>query len=62
MIEQLAAFIAAFLVSAAVTTLATVFVRLFAVRIGAVARPQNDRWNRRAVPLLGGVAVWIGVT
>ena len=62
MINQFAAFIAAFLVSSAVTTLATVFVRLFAVRIGAVARPQKDRWNRRAVPLLGGVAVWFGIT
>ena len=62
MIEQFTPFIAAFLVSASVTTLATVFVRLLAVRIGAVARPQNDRWNSRAVPLLGGVAIWIGIT
>src|SRR5262249_40420734 len=26
-------------------------------RLGAVARPREDRWSRREIPLLGGVAI-----
>ena len=62
MTDQYLPFVSAFIVAASVTILATVVVRIVAVRLGAVARPQRDRWNRRVVPLLGGVAVWLGAT
>jgi UDP-GlcNAc:undecaprenyl-phosphate GlcNAc-1-phosphate transferase len=29
-------------------------------RLGAVARPRNDRWHREEIPLLGGIAIAIG--
>jgi UDP-GlcNAc:undecaprenyl-phosphate GlcNAc-1-phosphate transferase len=32
-----------------------------AVRVGAVATPRSDRWNRRAVPILGGLAIAGGI-
>jgi len=31
--------------------------RLLAARTGAVAHPRNDRWHRKTIPLLGGVAI-----
>src|SRR5581483_11661809 len=40
------------------TSLTTVCIRL-APRLGAVARPRQDRWNRREIPLLGGVAIGV---
>lgn len=30
-------------------------------RLGAVAHPRGDRWNRRSVPTLGGVALFGGI-
>ena len=32
-------------------------VRALALRLGAVARPRQDRWHRREIALLGGVAI-----
>jgi UDP-GlcNAc:undecaprenyl-phosphate GlcNAc-1-phosphate transferase len=32
-----------------------------ASRLGAVATPRSDRWNRRAVPILGGLAIAGGI-
>jgi UDP-GlcNAc:undecaprenyl-phosphate GlcNAc-1-phosphate transferase len=32
-----------------------------APRFGLVVRPRDDRWHQRAVPLLGGVAIAVGV-
>jgi UDP-GlcNAc:undecaprenyl-phosphate GlcNAc-1-phosphate transferase len=32
-----------------------------AIRVGAVATPRSDRWNRRAVPILGGLAIAGGI-
>ena len=32
-----------------------------APRFGLVVRPSEDRWHQRPVPLLGGVAIAIGV-
>jgi UDP-GlcNAc:undecaprenyl-phosphate GlcNAc-1-phosphate transferase len=37
------------------------FVSRLAHRLGAVATPRSDRWNRRAVPILGGLAITAGV-
>ena len=31
--------------------------RAFALRIGVVAHPRNDRWHRQTVPMLGGVGI-----
>jgi UDP-N-acetylmuramyl pentapeptide phosphotransferase/UDP-N-acetylglucosamine-1-phosphate transferase len=36
-------------------------VGVLAVRLGAVATPRSDRWNRRAVPILGGLAIAGGI-
>jgi len=36
-------------------------VSQLAHRLGAVATPRSDRWNRRAVPILGGLAITAGV-
>jgi UDP-GlcNAc:undecaprenyl-phosphate GlcNAc-1-phosphate transferase len=38
------------------------FVTRLAHRLGAVATPRSDRWNRRAVPILGGLAITGGIT
>ena len=43
----------AFLVSVALVPLC----RRLAERTGAVAHPRNDRWHRKTIPLLGGVAI-----
>lgn len=36
-------------------------IERFADRIGAVARPRDDRWHDEPVPLLGGVAIYLTV-
>ncbi len=36
-------------------------VGALALRLGAVATPRSDRWNRRAVPILGGLAIAGGI-
>ena len=46
-------FLAAFGLSLALVPLC----RLLAVRLGRVAHPREDRWHRRPVALLGGVAI-----
>ena len=33
-------------------------VRWLAVALGAVAHPKDDRWHRRPIPMLGGVAIF----
>ena len=49
-------------VSALAATIALVPLSVaVAHRTGAVAHPRADRWNRRAVPALGGVAIFGGV-
>src|SRR3954452_5202836 len=50
-----AVFLAATLAAAALTPLARIAGR----RAGAVARPADDRWSRREIPLLGGAAIWM---
>jgi UDP-GlcNAc:undecaprenyl-phosphate GlcNAc-1-phosphate transferase len=44
----------------AVTFLLTPLVRAIAVRWGWSARPTSDRWGRRVVARLGGVAMFLG--
>lgn len=47
----------AFLIAAA----SAAAVKPLARRLGAVAIPRADRWHRRPIPLLGGVAIAAGV-
>jgi len=49
----LVTFAATFALSVALVPLC----RLLAARTGAVAHPRNDRWHRKTIPLLGGVAI-----
>lgn len=48
-------FLAGFLLALVLTPLTMRLAR----RFDLVARPAKDRWSRRTVPLLGGVAIWI---
>lgn len=49
------------LVSLALSALLTAAARPLARRLDLVARPRGDRWNRKTIPLLGGVAVGVTV-
>jgi UDP-GlcNAc:undecaprenyl-phosphate GlcNAc-1-phosphate transferase len=49
------------LVAFALSALLTAAARPLARRFDVVARPRGDRWNRKTIPLLGGVAVGITV-
>jgi UDP-GlcNAc:undecaprenyl-phosphate/decaprenyl-phosphate GlcNAc-1-phosphate transferase len=44
----------------ALSTCLTMLCIPLARRLGAVARPREDRWNRREIPLLGGIAIAVG--
>lgn len=46
----------AFVLSASLTLLCMPLAR----RVGAVARPREDRWARTEIPLLGGIAIALG--
>jgi UDP-GlcNAc:undecaprenyl-phosphate GlcNAc-1-phosphate transferase len=37
-------------------------VARLALRVGAVVHPRSDRWSRRPVPVLGGIAIACGIT
>lgn len=52
----------ALLVAFAVSVAATPLVIRVATRRGFVSRPKADRWNARSIPLMGGVALYLGVT
>lgn len=45
----------------ATAALAALAVKPLARRLGAVAAPRADRWHRRPIPLLGGIAIALGV-
>ena len=55
-------FLATFILAACTSVVLTILVRRIAPHLGAVAMPKADRWHRSVIPLLGGVAVWGGVT
>src|SRR2546428_10606743 len=49
-----------FLASLALSWALTWVVRFVAPRVGLVDVPREDRWHRRPVPRLGGVAIFLG--
>ena len=56
----LALILAPLLLSFAVGLAATIAGERLARRVGLVVAPREDRWHRRPVPLLGGVAIMVG--
>ncbi len=58
MINHLLGLTAAFLLSLGLTAV----VRRLALRAALVDAPRGDRWHRRAVPRLGGIAIYIAFT
>jgi len=54
--------IGALLLAFAVSVAATPVVIRLATRHGFVSRPTADRWNFRPIPLMGGIALYLGVT
>jgi UDP-GlcNAc:undecaprenyl-phosphate GlcNAc-1-phosphate transferase len=57
-VSQLLAVVASFVIVLALTPV----VRALARRWGVVARPKSDRWHSKPTAMLGGVAIWAGVT
>jgi UDP-GlcNAc:undecaprenyl-phosphate GlcNAc-1-phosphate transferase len=51
----------AVLVALVVTVALLPVATRLAQRVGAVASPRSDRWNRRTVPILGGLAIAAGI-
>jgi len=54
-------FLGACLIAIAVAVALVPAVGVLATRLGAVAHPRSDRWNSRAVPILGGLAIAGGI-
>jgi UDP-GlcNAc:undecaprenyl-phosphate GlcNAc-1-phosphate transferase len=50
-----------FVTALVVAVVATLVCERVARRTGPVAHPREDRWHRRSVPLLGGVAIMLAV-
>lgn len=53
-------YIGAFIISLLITYFLTPVVKKFAVKIKAVDMPDNRRINKKAIPTLGGIAIYIG--
>src|SRR5437588_10864223 len=49
------------LVSFALAVALTPVVRMFARRLGFVAKPKIDRWHKKPTAMMGGVAMWFAV-
>ena len=56
--STLTTFLLASGLAAAIVILVIPLVRVLARWLGAVAQPKADRWNRRTIPLLGGLGIW----
>src|SRR5579872_5609202 len=50
-----------FLVALGLSLALVPLCRLLALRVGRVAHPREDRWHRRPVALLGGVAIGVSL-
>ena len=53
-------YIIPFMLSCLVSFSLTPLVAKLALRIGMLNHPSGDRWNRRTIPLMGGVAILVG--
>jgi UDP-GlcNAc:undecaprenyl-phosphate GlcNAc-1-phosphate transferase len=53
--------VAPFLVALALSLAFVPLARLVAMRLRLVAKPREDRWHRRPVAMLGGVAIALGL-
>jgi UDP-GlcNAc:undecaprenyl-phosphate/decaprenyl-phosphate GlcNAc-1-phosphate transferase len=51
-----------FVTASIITVAVTPVMKHLAVSLNLVAKPSNDRWHRRPVPLLGGAAIYLGCT
>lgn len=47
-----------FSISFLISFILTPFIKFIATQLSIVARPKEDRWHKKAVPLLGGVAIY----
>ena len=47
-----------FLTAFSLAFLATPAVKLLATRFGVVAKPKEDRWHKKVIPLMGGIAIY----
>jgi len=52
-------YFALFLVPFFLSIIITPIIKALTVRFGVVARPKEDRWHKKVVPLLGGVSIYI---
>ena len=53
-------YIIPFMLSCLVSFSLTPLVAKLALRIGMLSHPSGDRWNRRTIPLMGGIAILVG--
>ncbi|PIY84792.1 MAG: hypothetical protein COY77_00565 [Candidatus Omnitrophica bacterium CG_4_10_14_0_8_um_filter_43_18] len=48
-----------FLITLLLSLFLTPLVRRMALRYNFVAKPKNDRWNKRVIPICGGIAIFV---
>lgn len=48
-----------FLIAFSLSIILTPFIKIITSRLGIVARPKEDRWHKKVVPLLGGISIYI---
>lgn len=48
-----------FLIAFSSSIVLTPLIKIITARLGIVARPKEDRWHKKVVPLLGGVSIYV---
>ena len=51
----------AFFLSFGVVLALTPLVKIFSAKHGFVAQPAGTRWHKEPTPLMGGIAIFIGI-
>ncbi|MDP2943225.1 MAG: MraY family glycosyltransferase, partial [Candidatus Omnitrophota bacterium] len=51
-------YFALFIIPFLLSVLLTPLVKIIATKLGIVARPKEDRWHQKVVPLLGGLSIY----
>lgn len=54
-----ATYFSAFFITLALSFVLTPVIRGLALRYNFVSKPKKDRWNRRVIPICGGVAIFL---